>query len=1214
MTCPNKNDKMYILMEQALGEGLAHLVVNRNNGYTIDYTRDGESSNLFNELLEKYHGNEVLAIRAKATYYGGVYLKKNNWLSENGNVNEQGEPKVEIDIYDEEDVHYAPQKTVSSTKSIDITPLINKFSTLYEYVARERDTPTSYKVKLLRLDKIRENLKLLRETQNPIDNIITIADSHYEYLVSVIASKDVNTDEVYSAMTMLDIWLDLKNLVPLNAKSTPEIEKIHGKFHTLSIKFDKVLEDTFIREVKNESGIKLTRASLKTKLEDRNFASAYTLASSRSGNIAVQAINSFLDTARVESKQAQMELEEELKEIETLSKSAGINLKDLLHYSDNKAELKNRLTEEWFEALSDIRQGKSNAIKAKSVDEMRSWWLSTRKFILKNATVLNVSDFFDFDENTGYTRKDNPKAMEYLMSLIKYGNKKSVERLIAQKLDEQEVQLKTFYDNYLIKKEQLASNEIEQDEFDRFMNNDSPESYVLELNKSKKDINPYIDGKYNILIPTSNDYWNDEFAIIDNNDDMLNLYNKVFAIMDNLKNKLPFIMKNKLSPSFLPLVNKEMVREGISFWETLKEEVTPNWAFSDVIKDNKDIPIRYTGLTDEESNILDKIETSDNLLAIIRLFGQSANHFYFYNNVKSSVLLGQEILKKATPIMTDYMGRPLKDKGGDEKKYEKGQGLSNEMLLLQETINNVMFLHKTKPEFALTSKFEVKELDELIEVIDSDLERIKEGKSSSFTEEELLEEMELVEKVDKYMKDGTYDKVSAKFKSAKTGDEYYDLKKLYNFYLNRLDEAKKQYKNKEINKLDYDTIIKKLSYRMSLLQRKTVYGSKIIDTMIKQRRALSLMLNPFSAFRNFVGGFLNGLIYAGDGTDFEHGKFSKNLAKVSMMMLNRKSDESYKLYKVARKLLVLDNPIDLQGMSERGWFENYGFKLMEASEVSVRMAIMKSMLEKEGLYDSFDKEGNFVIEGVTVEESKKKMNELTLKIERVNTGIMGDTTNFKLINSKVLGRAIGQFKSSWMPETFASRLEDAKFDYKLGREIKGRYRTYMDLGIVGSLVGVLQVYQSWFFGRSSTSFDNLKTSNGEPISQADILNLYRNTVEASFIISLISLGYLLSYLRDDDDENKEAYMFAINQMLLIERDLSAVSPNTIQELVGGNLIPSWSIVRNLSNATSASLRFFTDNDEFKFEEWLYKISKVIPVMNTYAQFSYQVKHDLDQLN
>ena len=92
--CPNLSNAQvrqeFEDLVQAVGEDQAYLVWHRNNGYALTSAPNGAESLLFQNLLEKYHGDYNTAMQKKAAMYLSQYTDKNGkWY--------EGESKIELD-------------------------------------------------------------------------------------------------------------------------------------------------------------------------------------------------------------------------------------------------------------------------------------------------------------------------------------------------------------------------------------------------------------------------------------------------------------------------------------------------------------------------------------------------------------------------------------------------------------------------------------------------------------------------------------------------------------------------------------------------------------------------------------------------------------------------------------------------------------------------------------------------------------------------------------------------------------------------------------------------------------------------------------------------------------------------------------------------------------------------------------------------------------
>src|ERR1035437_9678632 len=74
MYCPNKNDKQFKKMVEHLGDDLAYHIWHANNGHSIELTKEGEPSELYNSLMKAYV-NEKQAYEAKNKTFSNAFRK-----------------------------------------------------------------------------------------------------------------------------------------------------------------------------------------------------------------------------------------------------------------------------------------------------------------------------------------------------------------------------------------------------------------------------------------------------------------------------------------------------------------------------------------------------------------------------------------------------------------------------------------------------------------------------------------------------------------------------------------------------------------------------------------------------------------------------------------------------------------------------------------------------------------------------------------------------------------------------------------------------------------------------------------------------------------------------------------------------------------------------------------------------------------------------------
>jgi hypothetical protein len=1231
MNCPNKNDAFYNQTVQVLGEELAHLVYKRNNYQFLDTDSNGNSSKLFQDILDSVDGDSNKAIKIKANLFSSLF-------SLNGQY-EQIEPTIEEfnEKMNNANKLYAKQQTKApkAKKNKSVALLIKELNKINVEIFNEKDDNVFKQSRRNRRETIKEEITLLNSAENPFVAVVALANRQLEYFKDTIDKynpnleiNDITVSEIATMSKLMDIWLNIKDILPVDMRDEDDILLIQSKFDSLNKKFFEVQMKAVISETVINQEIK--DIDLTTDLEDRGLLSKFFLNSGRSSNLAIQNINKLLDIAKNNSIRKNNQLKQKLFDINTKIATDKIDISNFIEAETEGATPYLRLvtsSDKFYRMEDNFRKLKNS----KAQNQLKQ--IAT--FYRDNAITFNIKELFDYDDITGYTVKLNHEdVLEKLANEIETDNKDFAKYLIRVAFDKQK-HLLTKYQEELKTKEQLKYNgQITEESYKKWKAYNNPQHFYNTL--QNKEIEAYINSTYSVSLPKTSEYINQEFLKIFENEKALEIYDELYNVLKELKRLLPANIRNSLADSFLPIVNQNLIREGLSYLDEAKRLIElPNFSASDNITDYKEIPLRFIPENNNDLEVQKTLKNktfSTDLVPIISMLGESIHHYYYYTQVKAPVLLTQAILSKSTPFEKNYKG-DKKVEGGIDSKHEAGQGLNNEMELLNETINHVMFLEKSKPEFAIGAYYQVEDLTGLRSLVLSDISSVKidtlNREFHVFSLDELEKEKELIDKIqinlDKDLKVGKLgkfkNKVSRFFekinKQAK-GEEYIQIENLFNMYLSKQDEARQLRREDKITLEEYQLVNDIIFARLKELQRKTVYGSKIGDYLIRQRRSISLGLNPFSAGRNYVGGYFNGIVNGGQ--EYDNVSFTKHMADIVKLNVSRHfadKDRAFRIYKIAKTLLVDNELIDLQGLDEKDWFSKYGFILMEKSEKAVRYALMLAILEKsnilnltdkDNLIDRFDKDGNFISNPNDTDNTE--LNDITLKIQRVNDIVMGDTHSFKLINKNIAGRLIGQFKSSWMPEAISSRLEKESYDYKLDRTIKGRYITYTDLGFTGSLIGLVQSYQAIYFG--DNDYIKVKNSKGGDLSLTDVMNMRRNAVEAGLVLGLLTIGITLKYLADDEEDDA-MLTFLVNQISLVQRDLTTVSPTTLTEIIGGNLVPAYTVVTNLEAIIPATVHVIAD-DKYSLDKYLYKLSKVMPVLNIGSQFKYQSEHFVDDLN
>ena len=151
------------LYTQLLGsEKRAYAILCCNNGYTLDKTKDGKPSKLYNDLLEYYKGDVTKAVQKKAQLFTSEFTKDyGQWYQDgyeisdeyNDAFDENGEPLLHntyFGIADNKILLDEQKEFVSTQMDLELESKLSELRSRYRYIIEQKNTLS----KQLREDKI----------------------------------------------------------------------------------------------------------------------------------------------------------------------------------------------------------------------------------------------------------------------------------------------------------------------------------------------------------------------------------------------------------------------------------------------------------------------------------------------------------------------------------------------------------------------------------------------------------------------------------------------------------------------------------------------------------------------------------------------------------------------------------------------------------------------------------------------------------------------------------------------------------------------------------------------------------------------------------------------------------------------------------------------------------------------------------------------------
>jgi hypothetical protein len=325
-----------------------------------------------------------------------------------------------------------------------------------------------------------------------------------------------------------------------------------------------------------------------------------------------------------------------------------------------------------------------------------------------------------------------------------------------------------------------------------------------------------------------------------------------------------------------------------------------------------------------------------------------------------------------------------------------------------------------------------------------------------------------------------------------------------------------------------------------MLKDKRFSIDKTTDAAIHYTQATALFLNPTSAFVNVTMGTISNFIHAAGETEFTTSQMWR--AMNSYFKAATDSNHRKKIQSLMDKYQVLIEN------TEKGVLDG-GFILQKWGEVKIQSEILlasmynKTIKDNSGkehsLYDAYDfKDGELVIKPEFSNsgfadingKSSPQVIEFASTVNETIKRIQGDydIRSAKMYKKEWWGRAISVFKN-WVPRAIESRFGGEKFNSKLNRTTKGRYRS-----IYENLSNWRDIYALSVMGRMTGTKVNSITN---PTDLANIKVTLRELSWAASMYLFIMVGKGL--MGDEDDEKTKAvYTYILNTASRVESDIS----------------------------------------------------------------------------
>ncbi len=764
--------------------------------------------------------------------------------------------------------------------------------------------------------------------------------------------------------------------------------------------------------------------------------------------------------------------------------------------------------------------------------------------------------------------------------------------------------------------------------YKRWYNKHNPFDYVKRLNNNKYKLkgNGY---KYLTFIPKNKFFSTDYQAL---KDDTL-LYNFYKFYKTNLEKYIDYLPEHKterLFENFLPYIKKttlQKIRDGEnkiqSLVNTAKEKTTvsktaTNKTLNVLGEEIYEIPVRYLTLsTVEIDNIItsleelpsykqteeiqdrikrlkrykkEKIKNFDtDIIKSIKSFASMAENYKYYNQVESTVLVGESILNDIQKVK---LGKFKKQSGNKGDYNTVKEGAKNVKELTDYTIRAMMYDQKkdhrpisekmnvfTNPE----NKKEYKELKKKLKVLEQKYTANKIDYFKYITKKRELEnQISNIGGARTITTDTIVDSVVQVTGAVNLG---YNTKAAINNYIFGKISLITHAAGEE------DFTRKHLSRAFKLLNKSMVLG-------IERNNELSNKIKNLSEVYNVVYEVNEAAYGVKSSFDIRMKKFK--WAKPYWM--TRQGE--YYLQNAAMIAILLSNEIKVKNSNgdiiTTNLFEIYDTDGNIRTDLTYYNETTKEFEDKPSDLET----------DVSALESNKLV-KITDRIQQLNKMIHGnyDPRSPMKVKAKEWGRAVMQYKT-WLPEGTMLRFEREQWDDMLGRYRKGRYRTIMDLGLKQSFKTLI----TSFFNKNNIKKGNYK-------KEVDYSNMMKNIVELRWVIGLTMANLALyivikSIQGDQDDEDERALRRLrnlLNQLTRLEGDLTFyMSPGSILNMIK-NPAPAirymWDFLQWTFRA-SKILPSLTGDNDYTFGEWAEGGMKFFPVTNEVNKW----KRESEKLN
>lgn len=1072
-----------------------------------------------------------------------------------------------------------------------------------------RDLPKEYTDKIHKLNELEKDIENLQQHQS-LEIAAQVGKKHMEWVDRVLEAKDPTTSQIMTATRVLQVWGNLLDLVygeggteEHNMELLKVAEDAKKKSNAMLGLQQRALIDlsSGVIQVKDFSPANLKDISKDQSLL-RDVVSSAT-------NRTVQWIGSHMQTVAHHRDEDMTRLLKETRSMEdALADHYGRkNLQEVykkLMQENKKGDawgLVQPFSQNWYDFRRDLRDRRKLSLRnidrqvedpIKKSQLKREAWSRYWKDINDNAIFADTRKLFDRDSSE---LKNDDTAKAHIKELEDATNPETAKDLIDEAQDRYRQYLSHEQAHFDDLETQVAEGKMTEDEANH-AKTDWKERFSPNAFFQSKDskLGAYGSDYYAKMAPRSKmkGFYDDKYHEIQKDPHLKKFYDWTVKKMEDFKDMLPVTVNDEhLGANFFPVVKKSLMTNMLdipAYLKTMNERTIRDLSATEFEEQANDksyqkIPINYVD-RDQKANPIESRSTD--IPRVMEMFGMMSLHYKHFSNAKDTIDMGESILQQIDQARA--AGNTQMSIGG--KLMTVKDGLKNTLQSLRYMKDYILY----KKARTLEGRSDAK------------LYSLNPAKQIKITHEvkELLAERHDVE--EKYM-------------------------------------------NGEMDPEEGTRRLAELNKKIDAYGGTRIYGSKLGDKLITINQLKTLSYNPTSGLANMTFGVISAMIHANGGRDFNKTEFFQalNIMRSStakwLSIGTHESEQANKILAIMDRTGVIGDVVDSRygkmtirdrkpgwqhAINPWNWMKSGDYFMKGLTTVAMllhdkvdvtengenKKVSMWEALGHDGQWDSkrFGEDKGWHSENV---DEQTKWDAYRNKVVRVNMIIHGnqDKTSPKLANKYILGRLLGQFRMSWLPEGWYSRFQPEKEDLQLGRTVEGRYRTWGHLGIGGSILTHLR--QAYSIIGKIDPFTGTTRLDGKPLSETDRENMRRNFAELGFIAGAVGMTvYIRALAADTDDEVTAArYRYLMNTIIRNKQDLEFYASPQVFDAVTRDVIPAAQVLKDYGKAMMATGKLLF-NDDYEFQKWLLAMTHAglpIPQATQINKMKYMMTKDID---